>query len=107
MSEVSEQEFCEDLQSKLGDSWDRALTVFRNCGENLAWDVTSVLIHAARQGKVDEVLGILEEHYENHLQFQHPEIRGTVEDRLLGVNSTQQMFLRICRYTLGLQPTAA
>lgn len=106
MSEVSEQQFCEILQPKLGDSWDRALTVFRDYGENLAFDVTNVLDHAANQGKVDEVLGILEEHYEKHLYFQHPEIRGTVKDNLLDVNPTEGMFLRICQQTLGLQRTA-
>ena len=106
MSEVSEQQFCEILQSRLGDSWDRALIVFRNCGKNLAFDVTNVLDHAAKQGKVDEVLDILEKHYEKHLSLQHPKIRGTVEDGLLGVNPTQSMFLRICQQTLGLQRTA-
>jgi hypothetical protein len=83
------------------------LAVFHNCGENLAWDVTNVLMHAVDKGKVDEVLGILEEHYEKHLQFQHPDIRGTVEDRLLRVNPTEAVFLRICRNTLGLQPAGA
>ena len=107
MSKVNEQQFCEIFQSKLGDSWDRALTVFRNYGEILAYDVTNVLLHATDQGKADEVLGILEKHYESHLKFQHPEIRGTVEDSLLGVNPTQNMFLRICQQTLSLQPSPA
>jgi len=106
MPKVSEQQFRDILQPKLGASWDRALTAFRNCGENLGYDVTNVLLHAADQGKVDEVLGTLEEHYQSHLSFQHPEIRGTVSDRLLGVNPTQAMFLRICQQTLGLQPTS-
>ena len=103
VAKVSEQQFSEVLQSRLGASWDRALTVFRNYGENLTYDVTNGLLHAADNGKVDDVLGILEEHYQSHLQFQHPEIRGTVEERLLGVNPTRTMFLRICQETLGLQ----
>jgi hypothetical protein len=107
MAKISEQQFRDILQSKLGASWDRALSVFHNCGPNLAYDVTNVLLHATDQGKVDEVLGILEEHYQSHLQFQHPEIRGTVSDRLLGVNPTQAMFLRICQQKLGLQPNPA
>ncbi len=106
MPRISEQQFRDILQSKLGTSWEHALTVFRNYGENLAYDVTNVLLHAADQGEVDEMLGILEEHYESHLQFQHPEIRGTVKDQLLGVNPTQTMFLRICQQTLRLQPTS-
>ena len=104
MAKIGEEQFRDILQPKLGASWDRALTVFRNCGPNLGYDVTNVLLHATDQGKVDEVLGILEGHYQSHLQYQHPEIRGTVVDRLLGVNPTHEMFLRICQYTLGLQP---
>ena len=107
MAKINEQQFCDILQSKLGVSWDRALTVFRDYGPNLGYDVTSVLLHAADQGKVDEVLGILEEHYRSHLQHQHPEIRGAVGDRLLGVNPTQAMFLRICQQILGFQPNPA
>ncbi len=106
MTRVNEQQFRDTLQSKLGTSWDRALTVFHNCGPNLAYDVTNVLLHAADQGqrKVDEVLGILEDHYQDHLQHQHPEIRGTIDDRLLGVNPTKEMFCRLCQQTLGLHP---
>ena len=107
MAKINEQQFRDILQSKLGASWDRALTVFRNCGPNLGYDITNVLLHGTDQGKVDEVLGILEEHYRSHLQYQHPEIRGTVGDRLLGVNPTQTMFLRLCQQTLGLQPNPA
>lgn len=103
MDTVSEKLFNELLQSKLGASWDRALRLFRNCGENLSYDVTNVLIHAADKGKIEEVLKILEEHYESHLQFQHPEIRGQVRDNLLHVNPTQEVFLRICVQTLGLK----
>ena len=107
MDTISEQQFSDVLQSKLGASWDRELTVFRNCGPNIGYDVTNVLLHATGQGKVDEVLGILEKHYQSHLKFQHPTIRGTVRDRFLGVNPTQAMFLRICQQTLGLQPNPA
>ncbi len=99
---VSEQQFREVLEKNLGTSWDRALTVFRNYGNKLTYDVTNILMHAADQGKVDEVLGVLEEHYRSHLQYQHPEIRGTVKN--LGVNPTETMFLRICETTLGLKP---
>ena len=70
----------------------------------MSYDVANVLLHAADQGKVEEILGLLEEHYKTHLQFQHPEIRGTVKDALLGVNPTQDVFLRLCRVNLKLQP---
>ena len=106
MPKVTEGFFQNVLKDKLGDSYDRALTAFRNCGENLGWDVTNVLMHAVDKGKVSEVLSIIEGHYTSHLQYQHPEIRGTVGDRLLGANPTQAMFVKICQETLGLQPSA-
>ncbi|MCX6813696.1 MAG: hypothetical protein NT078_00480 [Candidatus Azambacteria bacterium] len=71
----------------------------------MSYDVTNVFLHAVDKGKVEEVLETLEKHYESHLQFQHPNIRGTVSDNLLGVNPTEIMFLRLCRHTLDLQPT--
>jgi len=104
---VSEEKFRELLQPKLTEAWDRALLVFNNYGPNLSFDVANVLLHASKQDKVDEILKILEEHYETHLQFQHPEIRGTVSDRLLGVNPTKAMFLRICIDNLNLQPNSS
>jgi len=105
MPTINERQFQEALQPKLGDDWDRALVVFRNFGERLSWDIANVLLHAADQEKVGEVLEILEEHYREHLQYQHPDIRGAISDRLLGVNKTQVMFLILCEKTLGLQPT--
>ena len=72
----------------------------------MEYDVTNVVLHAVDQGKVEEVLGILEEHCQSHLRFQHPDIRGTVSDGLLGVNPTQAMFLRICQQILKLQPNS-
>ncbi len=104
MSRVYEPQFQNLLQSKLGDAWDRALTVFHNYGEDMSWDVTNVLLHAVDKGKVKDVIGTLEKHYESHLQFQHPDIRGTVSDDF-GVNPTMAMFFNLCRHTLGLQPT--
>jgi len=103
---VTEKDFQELLETGLGDLYPRALTVFHNCGSLLSFDVANVLIHAHDQGreKTEEVLGILEEHYEKRLQFQHPEIRGTVQN--LGVNPTEQLLLHICQRVLSLQPTA-
>ncbi|MDP3685276.1 MAG: hypothetical protein Q8R32_00410 [bacterium] len=102
---MTEQVFQELLETGLGDLYPRALEVFRNCGSLLSFDVTNVLMHAREQGreKTEEVLGMLEEHYEKHLQFQHPDIRGNVEK--LGVNPTERLFLGICQHVLNLQPT--
>lgn len=103
MSKVNKQQFSDLFQSKLGTAWGRALTIFENYGPHLGYDVTNVLLHAVDQEKVAEVLNILDEHYQSHLKYQHPKIRGTVCDNFLGVNATQVMFVRLCTQTLGLQ----
>lgn len=102
---LNETRFREILGTKLGKFLDRAVTVLNNFGPKLSYDVANMMLHAADKGKVDEVLTILEKHWEEHLHFQHPEIRGTVES-LPGINQTQQTFLRICQEVLGLTPTA-
>lgn len=106
MPKMTEGVFNGVLKEKLGSSYERGLTLFRNCGENLGWDVTNVLMHAVDKGKVPEVFDIIEEHYTSHLQYQHPEIRGMVNGDFC-VNPTQVMFQQICKEILGLQPTAA
>jgi hypothetical protein len=106
MLKVTESFFNDTLKTKLGGDYDRALTLFRNCGPNLGWDVTNVLMHAAEKGKVNEVLGMLEEHYENHLKFQHPDARGMIGKAAAGGNPTEALFLQICDETLGLKPAA-
>lgn len=100
---VTKEKFEQGLKSRLGDFYPRAEKVFDNFGQKLSYDVTNVLLHAADQNKVEEVLALLEKHFEEHLQLQHPEIRGTVAGDL-GVNKTEVMFLDICERVLGLQP---
>ena len=102
---VSEEQFREVFGTKLGQHLDRAVTVLNNFGPRLSYDVANVMLHAVDKGKEDEVLTILEKHWKEHLQFQHPEIRGTVES-MPGINQTQQTFLRICEQTLALTPAA-
>jgi hypothetical protein len=99
---VDEERFERVVKGKMGGAWERALSVFRNCGPHLSFDVTNVMLHAADRGKVDEVLRMLEEHYERHLQYQHPEIRGMVSDAF-GVSATQRVFQSIRQVTLGLE----
>jgi hypothetical protein len=99
---VSETRFRELLAAGLGQYIDRAVVVLNNYGARLSFDVANVMLYAAEKGKVEEVLGIMEKHWEEHLNFQHPDIRGLVVD--MGVNLTQQMFLKICKETLGLTP---
>ncbi|MFC1710064.1 hypothetical protein ACFL0F_00180 [Patescibacteria group bacterium] len=103
----SEETFKEILEPMLGDTYERALKLFRDCGPNLSFDITNVLHIASSQGeeKLDEVLERLEKHYNEHLAYQHPEIRGCVRDNLLGgINPTHAEFLRICSNVLGLEP---
>ncbi len=99
---VSKEQFREALESKLGEFYPRAERVFDNFGPKLSFDVANVLLHAADQNKVEEVLALLEKHFEEHLYFQHPEIRGTVAGDF-GVNKTKVMFLDICERVLELQ----
>jgi len=77
--------------------------VFLNFGPELSFDVANVLLHAHHQKKTEEVLEILEKHWEEHLYFQHPEARGRVSDRLLGINPTKAMFQGIYQVVLELQ----
>ncbi len=97
---VSESAFEELLKDKVQDYWDRALKMFHEYGPALAWDVTNVLLHGADQGKTDEVLKTLEEHWSNHLYRQHPQMRGHF-DELFG-SPTKDMFQKICADTLSL-----
>ena len=101
---VTKDAFLEIFSAKLGEKFDQALAVFLEYGRILSYDVTNVLLHASDKGKVDEVLWVLENHYETHLQFHHPDIRGTVVDEF-GINATQSMFTTICTEVLGLQPS--
>lgn len=70
------KKFCNVFQRKLGVFPDRVSAIFRNYGPNLKDAVDNVLLHAAEQGKMDKVVGLLETHYEKYLQFQRPEVRG-------------------------------
>lgn len=101
---VTKGMFKELLKSRLGDLYDEAETVFDDFGLFLSFDVANVLSHAADQGqdKVREVLVILKRHFDDHLAFQHPDIRGTVRDDF-GINETEVMFLDVCRRVLTLQ----
>ena len=82
----------------------RVRALGENYGEALCYDLVNVLLHARDQDKMEEVLGILEAHYEKHLQFQHPDIRGQVSN--VGGNPTKRMFLSICQDILGLEPSS-
>lgn len=102
---VSEEQFREIFGENLGPHLDRAVSVLNNFGSKLSYDFANVMLHAVDMGKEDEVLTILEKHWEEHLQFQHPEIRGTVEN-VPGINQTKQIFLQICLQTLALTTIA-
>ena len=101
---VSKEHFRDVLESKLGEFYLRAEKVFDDFGSKLSYDVVNVLLHAADQDKVEEVLALLEKHFKEHLQFQHPEIRGTVTGDF-GINKTEVMFLDVCERVLVLQPS--
>lgn len=102
MPNIGQDQFSEILEAKLGDYFNRALTVYKNYGLPLSWDVSNVLLHAVDQNKVEEVLAILEKHWESNLKLQHPDIRGGVYNSL-GINETELMFINLCEDTLNLK----
>ena len=99
MPTVTESEFERFLGKKMGKNWHRALHVFKDYAPNMCWDVTNVLLYAADQGKVVEVLEILEKHFRDHLQREHPDARGRINP-----SRTAVMFRSLCETTLGLKP---
>ena len=101
---ISEEQFRALLGTKLGQHLERTVAVLTNFGPRLSFDVANVMLHAADKSKVVEVLDILEKHWNEHLKFQHLEIRGLIAGEF-GINLTQQTFLKICQETLGLTPT--
>lgn len=100
--EITAEQFEQFVAKKISSQAEagRARRVFSSYGPTLAWDATNVLMHAIDLGKIDEVLAILEKHFDDHLKFQHPEIRGRVSDG--AVNPTKVMFRSICTDTLRL-----
>ena len=88
--------------------WPRVEKLLADC-QRLQFDIANVVLCAMEQGqeKVVNVLDLLEAHYSEHLNYQHPDIRGCVYDRLLGVNKTHVLFIKICTEVLGLQPNPA
>jgi len=105
MATINEKLFEALLKKRLGQFWDRAHAVFHNYGRQMSNEITNILLHALNKEKVDEVLMALEQHFEKHLQHQHPEARGRVRDNLLGTNPTETVFFGIYTETLGLKPT--
>jgi hypothetical protein len=93
------------LKTKLGENFDRAAEIMNNYGERLFGDVANALLHAVDKEKVPEVLGILEEHWNTELQYQHPHVRGMKE--MWNGTPTEIMFLKLCQETLGLTPNSA
>lgn len=93
------------LKEKLGSLYKRAEIIFSNYGEKLSFDVANVLMHATdqREETIKEVLDLLEKHFDKHLVYQHPDVRGTVYNSV-GINETKVMFLDICEKVLDLGP---
>ncbi len=99
---MQESQFTELLGPRLGEHLERALTIFRSFGPALSLAVTNALLHATDKGRVPAVLDALDAHWESHLKFQHPEIRGQVSG--MSGNPTDLCFLDIYTRILELQP---
>ena len=98
---ISEAVFAELAKERLGNDWDKALQTFRNYGPHLSFDVANVMLKAAEGGMAREILSILDRHYDEHLQFQHPQIRGMVT--VAGRNPSKDLIVRISTEQLGLE----
>ncbi|HXF43881.1 MAG TPA: hypothetical protein VNK70_00140 [Candidatus Paceibacterota bacterium] len=97
------------LEVKLGEHYPKALELFDQYsdganGAELSFALTNALMHATDKGKVSEVLAEFERHWEKDLQFQHPDIRGTVGSLLAApMSHTDIVFKRIYEDILGLK----
>lgn len=100
---LSEEEFAELLRAKLGDDYERALQVFRDFGRRLSPNTVNALMWATKKGKVGEVLGEMEQHFETTLSYQHPDIRGMIFNAN-DTNSTELFFYHLYQDVLELQP---
>ncbi len=74
MADISEQQFQELFQPKLGMSTDRALDLFRRYDVELRHSFVNVLLHASDQGKADETIEMLEKQYESDHRARHRNI---------------------------------
>ncbi len=96
---ITESVFEEVLKERIPAHWERALELFTDYGPLYSFDITNVLMHAADQGKEEEILRALEEHWKEDISFEAPDLRD------VGVRlSTMQLFHELCTSTLGLQP---
>ena len=95
MPQITEKQFIDLLSQKL-DHVDlkRAVALFRNYGPATGAEVLNVLLHATERRKVISVITALEIHWDRHLQFQHPYVRGTIRGPH-GENATENMFLDV------------
>ncbi len=98
---ITEEDFKELFGKILENDYEHALDVFKKYGRNFSWDVANVIMHASCNNKIEDVLQILEEHYEKHIYFQHPDRRAAFEDF-----PTRLMFNRVCTEILQLTPSA-
>lgn len=99
-SQVSQERF-DEIRGPLGEFYERALTIFSNFGGHCSRNVSLIFQYAVEQEKVEEVLGILEEHWKNYLQGVHLDLRGMQQDAE-GVNPTKAVFYQIYQEILGL-----
>lgn len=84
---------------------DRAIEVFGDYGVVYSSELLNVFLHAIDQDKVEEVLKILKEHFEEHLKHQHPDARGHLLSSM-GRDPSAEMFIGLYENTLGLQPSS-
>lgn len=91
---VSEEEFAERLQKKLGEFWPRALKIFHACGKSLSLNVLAILVYAMDFKKVPEVINRLENVYREWEFCSHCQQENCPHRTPEPVN--KEVFLAIC-----------
>jgi len=96
---VSKEEFEKLLKEKLGDKFARATKLFDNYGPRLSAHFANACLFASEQTdeKLEEVLRILERHWNESLKYKHPEQKGTEHNPQVFI-----MFEKLFRNTLHL-----
>ena len=101
MLKISERQFATHLKERLGKHYDRGLKLFFVCGENFSFDLASILFWATDQEEeiVEEILDLLEEHFEEHLQQQTSLVEVVQMEN--GLTFTRSLWVEISDKVLG------
>ncbi len=95
MQVVTEEHFVRVFTMRCNGEFSRALAVFRQFGPALSPDVQDVIDRAVRLGKVEDVLTLMEAHYQDELRHQDLNYRGMIFDGYAKRHPTREFFARL------------